>query len=236
MILIIKWQFLLFFSGRGKARHLSSNALNTSPHQDSPVRIRNNFSSSSISLSSHPSSPRDPPSSKNRHSYGSTSPVTPSHITTPGRHSLPAHSFIPASFRNTEILPNKQRHSSGNSTSSTGSNHRPSSRGTQNEESSGGPMSIKGWSTVQVKMLWWMNALISNKLTWMLFNFTYLQTTNKNPQVRIFFILKISYCRIVMKKNLEYNIYYLYSNLIDMKSWIMTRWQAQSSDQTRQDA
>ncbi|XP_062609160.1 protein Shroom3-like isoform X1 [Saccostrea cucullata] len=135
------------FHGRSKTRHSSSNALNTSPHQDPPLKVRNHLSSSSISLSSHNSSPREPTSSKNRHSFGSTSPLTHSHTVTPGRHSLPLHSLHTS--RNTDILPNKQRHSSGNSTSSAGSSQRPSSRGTQNEESSRGLMSMKGWNTVQ---------------------------------------------------------------------------------------
>lgn len=145
--------FRLFFSGRSKHRHSSSHAAG-STNQDPSVTFRNHLSSSSISLSSsHPSSPRDPPSNKNRHSFGSTPPVTTqSHSITPGRRSLPAHSSIPASFRNTEILPNKQRHSSGNSNSSTGSGHRASSRGTQNEESSRNSISMKGWNTIQVRL------------------------------------------------------------------------------------
>lgn len=146
--------FSLFFSGRSKTRHSSSHTAGSTTNQDPSVTFRNHLSSSSISLSSsHPSSPRDPPSNKNRHSFGSTPPVTTqSHSITPGRRSLPAHSSIPASFRNTEILPNKQRHSSGNSNSSTGSGHRASSRGTQNEESSRNSMSMKGWNTIQVRL------------------------------------------------------------------------------------
>lgn len=140
------------FSGRSKSRNSSSNAIGTTPNQDPAVTFRNHLSSSSISLSSHTSSPRDPPANKNRHSFGSTPPTSHSHSGTPGRRSLPPHSSIPTSFRNTEILPNKQRHSSGNSTTSAGSSQRASTRGTQNEESSRRPMSMKGWNTVQVRI------------------------------------------------------------------------------------